>query len=125
AALEALDARDPTRALELASLVDMRGGKKDAWPDGSMPEVKVATSAARDAIKRECEKGPLSLRWGPADEELARVLPHMRTAYEHASRHMEQARRETRVLGFADLELHALRALAHAHVRQHYADRWK
>src|SRR5690606_15172130 len=37
----------------------------------------------------------------------------------------EGARREARVLGFADLELHALRALEHEEVRRHYRGRWK
>ncbi len=124
-ALSALNARDPVRALESANLIDLRGGRKDAWRAGALEAVKAVLGPARDAIRRECEKGVLSIRWGPADDAMAAMLPHIRTAFAHASARFEAARRESRVLGFADLELHALRALASAEVRRHYASRWR
>src|SRR5690606_19404009 len=80
---------------------------------------------ARDAIRDECGKGVLGIQWGPADEAFAVLLPHLRAAFAHASSRFEGARREARVLGFADLELHALRALEHEEVRRHYRGRWK
>lgn len=125
AALTALEDHDPVRASELANLVDLRGGKKDAWQPGALEAVKEVLGPARDAIKAECEKGVLSIQWGAADDALAAMLPHIRTAYGLTSARFEAARREARVLGFADLELHALRALAHEHVRRHYRRRWR
>src|SRR5690606_13985922 len=124
-ALTALEDHDPVRASELANLVDLRGGKKDAWQPGALEAVKEVLGPARDAIKAECEKGVLSIQWGAADDALAAMLPHIRTAYGLTSARFEAARREARVLGFADLELHALRALAHEHVRRHYRRRWR
>ena len=125
AAVEALLARDPAGALAAANRVDLRGGREAAWPAGVMRAVKDAAKDVRDAVRAECGSGPLSLAWGPADDRFAALLPHLRTAYEHASRHLETARREARVLGFADMELHALRALGHERVREHYRRRWK
>src|SRR5690606_5157218 len=48
-ALEALLGGEPARALDLARLVDLRGGKGAAWPDGSLEAVKAATGAVRQA----------------------------------------------------------------------------
>src|SRR5690606_3358475 len=125
AALDALLARDPAAALAAAAPVDLRGGKEGAWPGGGMRAAKEAAKAVRDAVREACGSAPLALEWGEADELFARLLPHLRTAYEHASSHLERARRADRVLGFADMELHALRALEHEHVRAHYRERWK
>ena len=125
AALDALLARDPAAALAAADRVDLRGVKEGAWPGGGMRAAKEAAKAVRDAVREACGSAPLALEWGEADELFARLLPHLRTAYEHASSHLERARRADRVLGFADMELHALRALEHEHVRAHYRERWK
>ncbi len=125
AAIDALLARDPERALEAARAVRLNGGRESAWPHGGLRSVKEAAGEVRDAVRAACESGPLMLAWGPADDRLAELLPHVRTAFEHASRFLERARREARVLGFADMELHALRALGHERVREHYRERWK
>lgn len=125
AALTALAERDPTRALELANLVDLRGGKKDAWAPGALEAVKDVLGPARDAVRDECGKGVLGIQWGPADDAFAIMLPHLRSAFAHASSRFEAARLEARVLGFADLELHALRALEHEDVRSYYVGRWR
>ncbi|HEX7040681.1 MAG TPA: UvrD-helicase domain-containing protein [Trueperaceae bacterium] len=125
AAIDALLARDPERALAAAKAVRLNGGRESAWPDGGLRSVKAAAGEVRDAVKAVCGSGPLALSWGPADDGLADLLPHLRTAYEHVSRRLERARREARVLGFADMELHALRALEHERVREHYRERWK
>jgi len=126
AAVDALLARDVGRAAGEAAAVRLSGGREASWPGGGMKLVKDAAKAVREAVKALCGEGQvLTLAWGPADDALAAAWPHLRTAYEHASRHLEEARRASRVLGFADMELHALRALDHEHVRQHYRDRWK
>jgi len=124
-ALEALEAREPARALALAKTVKLNAGSQRNWEPGALGAVKDAMRAVRDAIVDECEKGALAAAWGPADEAFAALLPHLRAAYAHVARRFEQARRDERVLGFADLELHALRALDHEHVREHYRRRWK
>ncbi len=87
--------------------------------------MKAATGAVRQAVRQECEKGPLALAWSEADEAFAAMLPHLRAAYAHAAGRLEAARRQSRELGFADLEVHALRALEHPHVRDHYRERWR
>ena len=62
---------------------------------------------------------------GPADERLASALPVLRDAFGQARAFLAQAKRRSRVLDFADLEVHALRALEHEEVRDYYRERWR
>src|SRR5829696_6933603 len=65
-----------------------------------------------------------ALELGPADERLAEVLPVLRDAYGVARGFVSAAKRRARVLDFADLEVHALKALEHEEVRVYYHERW-
>ncbi len=59
------------------------------------------------------------------DAPLAKLQPVLKEAFEHVSGALERAKREARLLAFADLEVHALRALEHPEVVAYYRERWK
>lgn len=53
------------------------------------------------------------------------MLPALREAFELVQHHINQAKRRTRCLDFADIEVHALLALEDEQVQKYYAQRWK
>ena len=53
------------------------------------------------------------------------ALPVLRDAFGRARAFLTEAKRRSRVLDFADLEVHALRALEHEEVRDYYRERWR
>lgn len=123
-AVAALEAGRVQEGLVHLAQVTLRGGRQAAWPQGGFEEVKEAITVVRDCVEAAIREG-LTLDLGAADEALARSLPAVRQAFATVYAHLQQAKREARVLAFTDLELCALRALAHANVRRHYAQRWR
>ena len=121
--VEAGDVAAYGAAYEAARGLTLRGGSKKAWGEEAFTTVGVAVSAFRDGVKRDYKK--LTLELGDADELLAELLPVVKTACACASAYLRERRFKGRVLDFANLEAHALEALAHAHVRAHYRARWK
>ncbi len=129
AALSALDeletGENHKTAFELLASIDLRGGKKKAWSDGELASVKEALRLVRELARAELRRGIVVLEPGPADERLASALPVLREAFRRARAFLTQAKRRSRVLDFADLEVHALRALEHEEVRDYYRERWR
>ena len=129
AALSALDeleaGEDHKAAFELLKNVDLRGGKKKAWSDGELASVKEALKLIREMARAALRRGIVVLEPGPADERLASALPALRDAFGRARAFLTEAKRRSRVLDFADLEVHALRALEHEEVRDYYRERWR
>ena len=79
----------------------------------------------RELARAELRRGIVVLEPGPADERLASALPVLRDAFGRARAFLAEAKRRSRVLDFADLEVHALRALEHEEVREYYRERWR
>ena len=129
AALSALDELEAggnrKDAFEALASIDLRGGKKKAWGDGELASVKEALKLVRELARAELRRGIVVLEPGPADERLASALPVLRDAFGRARAFLAEAKRRSRVLDFADLEVHALRALEHEEVREYYRERWR
>jgi ATP-dependent helicase/nuclease subunit A len=129
AALSALDelerGENHKNAFELLASIDLRGGKKKAWSDGELVSVKEALRLVRELARAELRRGIVVLEPGPADERLAGALPVLRDAFRRARAFLTEAKRRSRVLDFADLEVLALRALEHEEVRDYYHKRWR
>jgi ATP-dependent helicase/nuclease subunit A len=112
-------------AFELLASIDLRGGRKKAWGDGELASVKEALRLVRELARAELRRGIVVLEPGPADERLASALPILRDAFSRTGTFFTQAKCRSRVLDFADLEVHALRALEHEEVREYYHERWR
>ena len=125
-AIESFEAGEAALALEAVKSYRANAGQKGKWPGGGLDEVKAALKAIKELITEACENdGRAMLAWGAADDELARLTPLLCTAFEAVSAHLEAARRRERKLDFTALEVHALRALEHPEVVEHYARRWR
>ena len=117
-ALEELETGENHKsAFELLASIDLRGGKKGAWSDGELASVKEALKLVRELARAELRRGIVVLEPGPADERLASALPVLRDAFGRARAFLTEAKRRSRVLDFADLEVHALGALEHEEVQ--------
>ncbi len=125
AAMDAFEARAAAAALELVKTFRTNAGKKGAWPLGGLEELRAALRSVKGLITEACGEGLVTLAWGPADDALAAATPALRQAFEEVRQRLEEVKVEGRVLDFADLERHALRALEHEEVRAHYAERWR
>ncbi|HEY2847262.1 MAG TPA: UvrD-helicase domain-containing protein, partial [Pyrinomonadaceae bacterium] len=115
--------RNVDDALTVLKGIATNHGTTAGWPNGGLTEVRDCLIALRDAFKK-CvdERG---VEFGDADREMCRRIALLKSAFESATEHIRQAKLERRLLDFADLEHYALKALEHAKVRAHYADRWK
>lgn len=125
AGFKALGAGDAREALIHFRAVKRTGGSKENWPGDTLAQVKSALETVQTLTKAGEKEGLLALELGPADAQLETLLPVLQDAFEHVQAHLSAAKREARVLDFADLELHALRALGHESVLEHYRKRWR
>ena len=121
--LESGDSEACQSAYEEALMLNLRGGSRKKWGEDAFTEAGIAISALREGVKRNYKQ--LTLDLSDADAQLASHLPALRTAFEHVEHFMSERRKEVRCVDFANLEVHALKALEHAHVRAHYRARWK
>jgi ATP-dependent helicase/nuclease subunit A len=115
----------PREPLEVIGKLTLTGGRRGSWPAGDLDEVKAAIKVLRDNAKAALDAGLVTLEVGPADEQLRAMLPALRRAFAAVRAYAERDKRRARVLTFADLEVHATRALDHANVRAYYAARWQ
>ncbi len=112
-------------ALEQLSAIDLRGGSKGRYPDGDFALLGDALKHLRAAVRAALDTGLVVLELGEVDERLARLLPDLKAAYGRIRDRLAARKRERRVLDFADLEVHALRALEDPAVVAHYQARWR
>ncbi len=125
AAMAALEAEETPSVENLDAIckIDLRKGSKKKWQVGEFEEVKKALKNLKETIKEALKDGlGQSL---VADEQLAAALPSLKEAFELVSEEIAAARKQTRKLGFADLEAQALQALQSEEVRQYYHRRWQ
>ncbi|HET8986418.1 MAG TPA: UvrD-helicase domain-containing protein [Trueperaceae bacterium] len=101
------------------------GGSKKAFPEGDFVALGDAIKYLREATRGAQATGLVELELGEADDTLAALLPLLHAAYRSIRERLESEKRARRVLDFADLEVHALRALADAEVVDHYRSRWR
>lgn len=128
-AVEAIDAleRDepPRRHLEAIQGIKLVGGSQKSWGSGELETVKGSLRDLRESVNSALKEGLVTLELGLADDRLAAMLPALRESFSIAKEHVNAAKRRVRVLDFADLEVHALRALEKDAVLLHYRERWK
>lgn len=110
---------DTRRALEALSAIDLRVGSRTEI--ASKEALETLRTQAREALAA----GLIGLACTEHDATLARLLPALQRAYAHVGDGLAAAKRGAARLDFADLEVHALRALANPAVQAHYAPRWR
>jgi ATP-dependent helicase/nuclease subunit A len=123
--VQALEAYPAERVWPDVSVLDgikLNVGSTKGWDAVAYQRVKEALRVVRDRIKAE---RLFRVECGVADARLAEVLPVLKSAYDTASRFMGLAKARERVLDFADLEAHALRALGDPRVLAYYQSRWR
>lgn len=107
----------PGALWEAVQGVNLRIGSQARWGQERFKEVKEHLSSLRKSAKKA-----VALRYS---EEHERAWNALREAFQQVYEHLEDERRAERVLDFAGLEVHALKALENAEVRAYYQDRWK
>jgi ATP-dependent helicase/nuclease subunit A len=112
-------------ALERIASANLAGGSPRNWPPGELGPVNGALSAVKTAVKAALKQGAVALRLGEADEQLAAILPVVREAFAAVRDELASLKLAARALSFEDLGVGAARALDHAHVREHYRERWR
>jgi ATP-dependent helicase/nuclease subunit A len=126
AALEEVEAdHEVEAALERITSANLAGGSPRNWPPGELGPVNGALSGIKTAVKGALRQGAVALRLGEADERLAVMLPAVRETFAAARGELVRLKFAARALAFEDLEVGAARALEHAHVREHYRERWR
>ena len=111
----------------LFETIKLNVGSQKNWPGGkeTLGEVKAELKVLRELYKVARDDDLLTLELGPFDDELARVLEVLEAAFSRVLTHLAAKRGENRQLDYADLEVHALRALEHDTVKAHYHSRWQ
>lgn len=125
AALEHLAVGDVTSAKSHMDQVDLRGGSAKRWSGDSLARVKDALKYVRDSFRQALSEGLIALELSDIDARFKALLPIIRECFDSVRQQLAALKRRERVLDFADLEVHALRALEHPEVRAHYAERWR
>ncbi len=129
-ALDALDRADGTAGfqtwIQVLQRIDLRGGRKDAWPGGSsqVTHVKGALKTLRRFFKKESgvpdsgQDAWLAMALGEEDQRSARALEHLRAIALHAFALYQRQKDAWHALDFDDLEARAVALLeAHPQVR--------
>jgi ATP-dependent helicase/nuclease subunit A len=116
---------DVRPSLEAIRSLKLNMGSVRNWGEGALEQVKEAIKITRELVHCELERKIITLRLGPADEQLAEVLPVLNDAFRIAREFVSVTKRRARLLDYADLEVHALRALEHEAVRAYYQERWR
>jgi ATP-dependent helicase/nuclease subunit A len=111
---------------DLASLPAHRGAKR-GWIGPDLAAVKAALRRLRDAARAAWDEGegPVALAWTDQDERAAAHVARLRGALARGLAVIDERKRRAKALTFADLETHALRALADPEVRAHLQLRWR
>jgi ATP-dependent helicase/nuclease subunit A len=124
-AIEDLEAGvEVAHRIEALAGVKVNRGKKGNWEGDELERVKETIKTVRGLAQDAQKRGIVSLEIGPADRRLSEVLPVLREAFGMAQKFILAAKKRARVLDFADLEVHALRALSYEQVRGYYRERW-
>ena len=123
-------------ALAWRTLADLRpsAGRASEWAAGAvggagggLADVKAALRTVRDAARELWQdgRGPAAWQWGPLDERMVERTAAVRTAFARVRADLTERKRRAKVVDFGDLEVHAVRALEHEHVRASLQRRWR
>jgi len=123
AALTAFEQGEQKPILESLVNIKLQGGSAKNWSDGGFNEVKEAITVIRDLAKDALKQGLVTCELGSADAQLVAILPAIREAFQLVQDYITQAKHRSKVLDFADLEVHALRAMLDPQVKSYYRQR--
>lgn len=133
AAVAAIDGADAAAAAEgwqvLSALRSTLGRAGDwrALGGVELAPLKAALRTLRDAARDawNAGRGPAAWSWGERDERMLERTAAARSAFARVRADLAERKRRARLVDFGDLELHALRALEHEHVRAALHRRWR
>lgn len=101
-------------------------GSAKVWGKERLDLVKNSIKKLKNELVRPClEKGLITLEVSEVDEQLKQMLPALQEAYQDVYNSIQTAKKEARVLTFADLEVYALQAVQNPQVQAYYQQRWK
>ncbi|MBD2256957.1 UvrD-helicase domain-containing protein [Pseudanabaena sp. FACHB-2040] len=109
----------------LASLKINVGSAQNWGGKEALAEVKEALKALRGLAESTLKAGLITLQPSACDDQTEAMLPSIRAAFAWVREYLQAAKYQQRLLDFNDLEVHALKALAHPEVQTYYAQRWK
>lgn len=128
-ALQAMDAVDSeeniTESLTVIAGLKINIGSKKNWTDGGLEIVKETIKGLRNLVEKALKDGLVTLEFSAVDEQLKAMLPELQKAFNSVQKYINQEKRRSRVLDFADLEVGALRALQDEQVQFYYGQRWR
>ena len=104
-----------------------RAGDWQALGGVDLAAVKAALRSLRDAAREVWQggRGPAAWAWGELDERMLMRTAAVRAAFARVRADLAERKRRARLVDFGDLELHAVRALEHEHVRVALRRRWR
>lgn len=114
------------RWVTLAKLPAHKGALK-GWQGSDLRELKALLRACREQAEAVWMdgSGDAALFWGAEEEAVAHARVQLRGVLERALAIVDARKARAKALTFADLETHALRALADPNVRMHVQRRWR
>ncbi|PMB42499.1 DNA helicase UvrD [Fischerella thermalis CCMEE 5330] len=125
-AMEAVDLKENiTESLTVIAGLKINIGSKKNWTDGGLEIVKETIKGLRNLVEKALKDGLVTLEFSVVDEQLKAILPALQEAFSSVQKYINQEKRRSRVLDFADLEVGALRALQDEQVQFYYAQRWR
>lgn len=127
AAIEAIELGHAlSDALAIIQKLKINVGSQKNWGGKEiLDEVKDAIKGLRELADTAVKNGMVTLIPNAVDDQMEAMLPALRSAFVTVQAQLDQAKRLRRVLDYNDLEVCALKVLAHAEVREYYARRWK
>ena len=114
-----------TESLSVITELKINVGSKKNWLEGGLEIVKQTIKELRELVEKALKDGLVSLEFGAVDEQLKTMLTALQAAFNSVRNHIHQAKRRSRILDFADLEIGALQALQDEQVQFYYAQRWQ
>lgn len=128
-ALQAIDTVESggniTESLSVIDRLKINVGSKKNWTEGGLEIVRETIKELRDLVQKALKDGLVTLELSAVDEQLKGILPALQEALSSVQKYINQEKRRSRVLDFADLEVGALQALQDEQVQFYYAQRWR
>lgn len=101
----------------------INSGSAKKWDAASLDRVRDCLSALKARVRDDLDV--MSIVFGPDDEEAARRIPPLATAFRQVRDHIAAEKLREKVLDFNDLEHYAIKVLGHPDAVEHYRLRWK
>ncbi|MBD2012434.1 UvrD-helicase domain-containing protein [Microcoleus sp. FACHB-53] len=125
-AMTAIESKENLQeSLAAINSIKLNVGSKKNWQAGALEIVKDVLKNLRGQVEKALDADLITLEFGSIDTQLLEMLPALREAYGSVLDYLNSVKRRSRILTFADLEVHALRALSDLKVQSYYQQRWQ